>query len=362
MNAEKSPHSLPQGRSEGWLGSRKAVTWAADWIRRHQVLAFFILAYALSWSVLLTYFAFVQEDPTGGVLIEPLVLFSPALMAMLISGIAEPLPKHEGGRSRRIAFVLSWLISAAILILYAWKVYQIDEPAVAVIVFSILAIFPAWVLSSAYARTPGIRRHFSTLLKPRGSVLSYIVVFLFFPGIPLLGMGITRLLGGEAQFYLADMPFRDAAFLLMLEFLHVFLMTGGINEESGWRGFALPRLQARYPVIVAALIVGFLWALWHLPLDLGTGVPAAAILANRLLRNPVFAIFMSWLYNRTNGSILAPAMFHAAMNAFGNQFSITPAGNVIIIALAIVVIVYDRMWKRLPPDHPAVYRQSALQG
>ena len=327
----------------------------AKWIRRHQVLAFFVLAYAISWSVLLLYFTFSQQDPTGGVLVEPLVVFSPALMAMLISGIAEPLPKYERGRPRWIAFVISWLISAVILILYAWKVYQVDELAVAVIVFGILAVFPAWVLSSAYARRPGIRQLFSTLIKPRGSILWYLVVFLIFPGIPLLGMGITRLFGGQAQFYLADRAFWEAAYLLLLEFLHVFLMTGGINEESGWRGFALPRLQSRYPVIVAALIVGYFWALWHLPLDIGQGVPVAWMLENRLLWNPVFAVLMSWLYNRTNGSVLAPVIFHAAMNAFGNQFSITTAGNVVFIALVIFVIVYDRMWEKLPPDHPAVY-------
>jgi membrane protease YdiL (CAAX protease family) len=133
-------------------------------------------------------------------------------------------------------------------------------------------------------------------------------------------------------------------------------MTGGINEESGWRGFALPRLQSRYPVVVAALIVGFFWALWHLPIDISTGVPLAWMLENRLLWNLVFAILMSWLYNRTNGSVLAPAIFHAAMNAFGNQFSITTAGNVMFIALVVFVIVYDKMWKKLPSDHPAVYR------
>ena len=102
----------------------------AGWIRRHQVLTFFILAYALSWSVLFLYFPFSEKDPTGGILIEPLVVFSPALMAMVISGIADPLPKFESSWPRWIAFILSWLISAAVLILYAWKVYQVDEAAV----------------------------------------------------------------------------------------------------------------------------------------------------------------------------------------------------------------------------------------
>ena len=329
-----------------------------NWIKEHQVAAFFILAYTISWPLLFLYFYVLHGDTTVGALIEPLVVFSPALTAMLISGILEPLPKHADRKPHRIAFFLAWLVSAPILILYAWKVYKVDL-MLAAIVYSILSLFPAGVLSSAYARTPGIRRHFSTLLKPKGSVLWYLVVFLIFPGIPLLGMGITRLFGGEAEFFLAGMTFQDMAFLLLLEFLHVFLMTGGINEESGWRGFALPRLQARYPVIVSAVIVGFFWAMWHLPLDIGTGVETSWILINRLLFNSLlFSILMAWLYNRTNGSMLAPVLFHAAMNAFGNQFSVTTASVVLFIILAVVAVVSDRMWKRLSPNHPAVYKAT----
>ena len=331
-----------------------------NWIKQYQVLAFFIFTYVISWSVILLYFSILHGDPTIGVLVEPLVVFSPALTAMLISGITEPLPKHKSSKPRWIAFIVSWLVSALILILYARKIYKVEDLAVAVIIFSIIAIFPAWVLSSAYAKTPGIRKLFSTLLKPRGPLLWYLVVFLIFPGIPLLGMGITRLFGGEAQFYLADMAFQDAAFLLLLEFTHVFLMTGGINEESGWRGFALPRLQSRYPVIVAGLIVGFFWSMWHLPIDIGNGVPVAWILENRLFWTPLFGIVMTWLYNSTNGSLLAPALFHSAMNAFGNNFSITPVGNILFIGLTIYTIVSNRMWEKLPRDHPAIYQAPLL--
>ena len=79
---------------------------------------------------------------------------------------------------------------------------------------------------------------------------------------------------------------------------------------------------------------------------------------NRLFWNIVFAILMTWLYNRTNGSILAPALFHPAMNAFGNQFSITNAGRVLFIGLVIFAFVYDRMWEKLPEDSLAVYRKG----
>jgi membrane protease YdiL (CAAX protease family) len=332
-----------------------------NWIKSHQVTAFFLFAYAISWPLLFVYFYVFHGDPNAAALMEPLVVFSPALMAMLISGIVEPLPKQADRKPHRIAFLLSWLVAAPILILYAWKVYKVDL-VVATIVYGVLSLFPAWVLSSAYARTPGIRKQFSTLLKPRGSVLWYLVVFLIFPGIPLLGMGITRLFGGEAKFFMAGMAFQDVGFLLLLEFLHVFLMTGGINEESGWRGFALPRLQARFSVIGSALIVGFFWAMWHLPLDIGTNTPVTSILTYRLFFNLIFSILMAWLYNRTNGSILAPALFHSAMNAFGDQFSTNIASGALFAGLAIVAIVSDHMWKKLPSDHSAVYREPKLDG
>ena len=322
------------------------------WIRRHQVLAFFIFTYAVTWPILFLYYFILPENQYMEIFI-PLAIFSPALGAMLISGIAEPRPKQGSNKPRRIAFTLAWLVSAPILFLYGWKISEM-ELVTALIVWSIFALLPAWVLSTVYARTPGIRKHFSTLLKPRGPAIWYLVVFLIFPGIQLLGIGVTRLLGNEIEFHIADLGFRGAATFLVLEFCYGFIFTGGINEESGWRGFALPRLQARYPVIVAAGTIWFFWAFWHLPYDFGRGEDIRSILENRIIWNLVVAILMTWLYNRTNGSILAPALFHPAMNTFGNNLPLTPVTLILLVALAIFAIIFDQMWKKLPPEHLAV--------
>lgn len=325
----------------------------SEWIRHHQVVAFLVLVFAITWpGLFLVYFVF-----PGNQVVELLVIpvaFSAALASMLVSGIAEPLPKHESSRARWISFIASWILSSTIQALYFWKVSRIDPTAAILIVSCIFALFPAWVLSSAYARTPGIRKQFSTLLKPRGPALWYLVAFLIFPGMLLLAVPITRLLGGRADFYLADLGFGGAAIVLLLEFLRGFLMTGGINEESGWRGFALPRLQARYPVIVSAVIVWFFWAALHLPFDIGRGDSVGWILENRLFWTLMVSIIMAWLYNRTNGSILAPAIFHSAMNTFGNQFTVTSAARVLILGLTIFVIIHDRMWEKLPDGSLAV--------
>ena len=330
-----------------------------DYIRRHQVAAFFILVYAIAWPGLyLVYFVFPGNEVVGA-LSMPFVLFSPALTAMLISWIAQPRPKHDDIKPRWIAFTLSGLISAPIISLHAKNNMGV-ESVPAFIIFGIMGIFPAWVLSSAYARTPGVRKMFSTLLKPSGPAIWYLVIFLIFPGILLLAFYVTPILGGKAQFYLADLGILGAAGFLFLEFSKGFVLTGGINEESGWRGFAIPRLQARYPVIVAGLIVGYLWAFWHLPYDIGEGVPTSWLLQNRLFWTPLMGVLMTWLYNRTNGSLLAPALFHPAMNAFGNNFSITPVANILLIGLTIYAIVSDRMWQKLPSDHPAVYQERSV--
>jgi membrane protease YdiL (CAAX protease family) len=330
----------------------------AEKIRRHPLWAFFLFTFVITWPAEIIYFATPGLSALDG-LLGVLAVFSPALMAMLISSIEEPLPKHESSRPRWIAFMVVWFLSVPILVFYGWK-YQEMDLVVAIISASILALFPAWVISSAYARSPGIRKHFSTLLKPRGPVLWYLVIFLIFPGVQLMDIGITRLFGGEAHFILADMAFGSAVIFLLLEFLHGFLMTGGINEESGWRGFALPRLQARYSVMVSAGIVWFFWALWHLPLDIGGGDPFDVILERRLLWNFVVSILMAWVYNRTNGSILAPALLHPAMNTFGDHIGSGAISGVLFIGLAIFAFVSDQMWKKLPTSHPAVYRSPQL--
>jgi uncharacterized protein len=96
----------------------------------------------------------------------------------------------------------------------------------------------------------------------------------------------------------------------------VNLLIGGIlGEEPGWRGFALPRLQARYGALVGSLILGVLWSLWHLPLLL---TPGGATWTGNLglfvLLGLALAILHSWVYNGTRASLLAVMLLHAAIN------------------------------------------------
>jgi membrane protease YdiL (CAAX protease family) len=185
-----------------------------------------------------------------------------------------------------------------------------------------------------------------------------LVAVLTFPAVHLVGNAIMRLQTGQAA--QTGEVTADLIWVATITFLHVFLFTGGINEESGWRGFALPRLQARYSPLIAALTIWSFHVVWELNgdvvSDLVAGDRVSWPLISRLVWMPCWTILFIWVYNRTEGCILAPALFHASMNTMNPLMVVLPtttAGTVVLIVVALFAIVGDRMWKRLPADHPA---------
>ena len=95
------------------------------------------------------------------------------------------------------------------------------------------------------------------------------------------------------------------------------LFHGPLGEEPGWRGFALPRLQRRYGPLVGSLILGPLWALWHLPLFWVPAWNFPPTLLNIVLfviSATAFTIIMTWVFNNTKGSLLIAILVHATFD------------------------------------------------
>jgi membrane protease YdiL (CAAX protease family) len=91
-----------------------------------------------------------------------------------------------------------------------------------------------------------------------------------------------------------------------------WILTFGLSEETGWRGFALPRLQQGRSALSATLILWVFWALWHLPLFFY--LYDAASIGGFLLGLLAGAVILTWLYNSTGGSILLVAVWHGTFN------------------------------------------------
>ena len=92
---------------------------------------------------------------------------------------------------------------------------------------------------------------------------------------------------------------------------------GGAWEEPGWRGYALPKLQGGHSALLASLILGVVWAFWHLPL---------MVIGQIHLSDPgyivAWTVVLTWVFNNTNGSVLIAMLMHNMHNVIsGGYFS-----------------------------------------
>jgi membrane protease YdiL (CAAX protease family) len=98
---------------------------------------------------------------------------------------------------------------------------------------------------------------------------------------------------------------------------HLLILIGGpINEEPGWRGFALPRLQRRFGAVGASVVLGLLWGAWHLPLFLLHGWARMPI-GNFILLAISLAVLFTLATNWSGFSIVVPVCMHFTVNASG---------------------------------------------
>ena len=167
------------------------------------------------------------------------------------------------------------------------------------------------------------------------------VALLFGPVTALLTVLLLNLVQGSFSWE-HGIP----AMMIVPVFLLIFL-TNALPEEYGWRGFALDRLQKGSTALGASLILGSIWALWHLPLFFIEGTTQAAIpMYQYFLQTIVLAIFYTWLHNNTGGSVFIAIIFHSVANisAAAVPFWTTDLGRwinfgILIVAAAIVITV-----------------------
>ena len=113
--------------------------------------------------------------------------------------------------------------------------------------------------------------------------------------------------------------------LMLAATLASTLLGGQAGEEIGWRGYALPRLTTRFGLGAASVILGILWACWHLPLFyILSGDTVGQYFPLYMLQVTALSVAMSWLYVRTGGSLLLVMLMHAAVN---NTKDIVPSAE-----------------------------------
>jgi membrane protease YdiL (CAAX protease family) len=138
------------------------------------------------------------------------------------------------------------------------------------------------------------------------------------------------------------------------------LFSGPIAEELGWRGFALPRLQAKHNALVASLILGVIWTCWHIPLFFTTGATQMSIpFPIYLILVVTLTIYMTWLYNNTGGSLVITILAHFFYNLTGfltgplglmppMQFYMIAGSLLGLIVVAVIAVFGPRCLSKKP--------------
>jgi membrane protease YdiL (CAAX protease family) len=238
-----------------------------------------------------------------------------------------------------LAFALSWL-GWLPLVAGSRGMAPFGHPRFQVLLL-LPAVGPALAAVMVTAANDG-KTGVERLLRPLGQWrvgAIWLILAVIAPALLLLaGRIVTRALGLAAT--VASPGSNSAGMVMATLVMSLFANTG---EEVGWRGFALPRLQKNHSALLATGVVGVLWGLWHLPLFFWQGHPMAAYpFGSWFIGTVALAFIYTWLYNGTRGSLLVVTLFHVLTNTFGVLIpgvSVTALTIVyVVVALGLVAV------------------------
>jgi membrane protease YdiL (CAAX protease family) len=221
-----------------------------------------------------------------------------------------------------IAYAGAWLVEVPVALSETGTgllPFTIPRPVIALALAVATFVGPtlsAFVMTGMIEGRIGIRRLLRRYVLWRVGLRWYLFVLLAIPAIELLGAIVVP--GALASFQPLTL---SLVLTYPVAFVSTFILGGPLGEEPGWRGFALPRLQPLHGPLLGSLILGVLWACWHLPL-FWSGVWTPPTLPNIvmfILMITSLTIIMTWVFNNAKGSLLITMLMHASFNTFANR-------------------------------------------
>jgi membrane protease YdiL (CAAX protease family) len=250
-----------------------------------------------------------------------------------------------------LAFTLSWLIWIPLALAY-FDIGPLHIPESTSAVVRLLGVLmpavAAIVLASRYGGGQALRGLLSRLGFWRVGWRWWLAAVLVQPLLLLLTGLIWNLVSPSAGLTPA-LPISVSMFVVNV----IFLLIATLGEEIGWRGVALPALQQRYSPLRSSVILGLLWAIWHIPfwllLDTFARYGWVYVGMNFLLVLP-FTVYITWFFNHTRGSLLLPVMSHLTFNIMNTMvYAVTLELGAFSILIGFVWIVAFLIFRHLEP-------------
>jgi membrane protease YdiL (CAAX protease family) len=210
-----------------------------------------------------------------------------------------------------LAFAISWI--SMLFVIGPSGILGTTEQAEVPLLFMILAMLvgpsvAGILLTGLVYGKAGFRELLSRLLRWRVGVRWYAVALLT---APILATATLFALSLTSPVFLPGIVTTDDKASLLLFGIAGGLMVGCL-EELGWTGFAIPQLRLRYAVLTTGLIMGVLWGAWHLLIPGYLTIFPAFFWSVVIL--PAYRVLMVWVYDR-NGSLLVAMLMHASLSA-----------------------------------------------
>jgi len=234
-----------------------------------------------------------------------------------------------------LVFGIEWLL--------VFILSSLVPPMIALLIGSWLPNGVGLLVTGVAGGRAGLRELFSKVVVWRIDLKWYAIALFVPTTMAFLAIGLYTFFGNAVP------DFAPASQLLPIVLLAVF--TGAMGEELGWRGTALPRLQARWNALISSLILGVLWGLYQLPSFLLSGLPLQNLpLIPFMVAALGITILISWTFNHTGGSLIIVFLYHFAFNFIGNvtgSFGVPVlfwvlAGICSVVAIAVIVLDWTR--------------------
>jgi membrane protease YdiL (CAAX protease family) len=246
-------------------------------------------------------------------------------------------------------FVLAFVIGTGLTMLILNGVLPESMFVVAAASASITGL----ILTAIVSGRAGLRNLFRRFLIWRVGGRWWAFALFMIPGVVIFGMVINAVFGLDPL----DLSRISSGVIMVVPIMTMTVITGGLNEELGWRGFLLPRIQGRYNALVAGLIVGVFHGFWHIPLFFIDGLSpyqelveymgaVPAILGYALVYVTPWSILYTCLLNNTKGSLLLMAIHHGsqawvlALWNVTNPKSYLGLSAALTIAAIVVVLIF----------------------
>ncbi|MGD8405999.1 MAG: type II CAAX endopeptidase family protein [Anaerolineales bacterium] len=325
-----------------------------NWIKHHQLIAFFLITFAISWGLGFSYYAINNPGQEFLFPLAAVATCGPALAGIIVTKICNTEPMLKSRKSFWIAFPTALVISTVVFLAQNVIINKAPLSPIMLIFLIIMAIPVAYVLSAVFSRVPSLRRYLASVYQVRRVWVWLLLAPIVMLGLDLLSIALSHLLGRHSVTFPNLSIIGPASLKLMgITFLYQLFFFNLTGEEIGWRGFALPRLLSRTSPIIASLVLTFFWAIWHVFYWDAGGEPVSTMQywLDTFVRLFPATVLINWFYMRSKGSILVAGVLHAVSNTFFQYIPLDwPVHTATMYGCALLIILIDQWWRKLPED------------